>query len=127
MTLDRAVVAAIRKALDDAQGVSAAEALPLLREAADKLTELIDDSMAEAVLTDGASLRAAGAGVGLSENAVGPRLARTAALSAYANDSGRITAAAVERARYDRELGTPRTAAQPPPKPMRFSPRRRTS
>jgi hypothetical protein len=126
MTLDRAVVAAIRKALDDAQGGSAAEALPLLREASEKLTELIDDSMAEAVLADGASLRSAGARAGLSENAVGPRLARTAALGAYANDSGRVTAAAVERARYDRELGTPRTAAQPP-KPMRFSPRRRTS
>ena len=125
MPLDAAGLAAIRTALEAAEDVSATEALPLLREASEKLTELIDDSMAEAVLTGGASLRSAGARAGLSENAVGPRLARTAALSAYANDSGRVTAAAVERARYDLELGTPRTTAHPP-KPMRFTPRRRT-
>lgn len=128
MPLDPASVAAIRDALARAEAVGAdrtADALPLLREAADRLTELIDGSLAEAVIADGASLRAAGAQAGLSENAVGPRLARTAALAAYADPRGRVTAAGVERARYDRESGTPRTAEQPP-KPMRFTPRRRT-
>lgn len=125
MPLDPAGLAAIRTALDAAQGVSAADALPLLREASEKLTELIDDSMAQAVLANGASLRSAGARAGLSENAVGPRLARTGALGAYANDSGRVTAAAVERARYDLESGTPRVTDRPA-KPMRFTPRRRT-
>lgn len=131
MPLDDTTLAAIRKALDDAEAVAAAragsaqEALPLLRDAAERLTKLIDDSMAQAVLDEGASLRATGARAGLSENAVGPRLARTPALAAYANPDGRVTAAGVERARYDLETGTPRAAAQPP-KPMRFTPRRRT-
>lgn len=128
MPLDPAPLAAIRAALDKAQAAGAhrvADALPLLRDAADRLTELLDDTMAQAVLEEGDSLRAAGAKAGLSENAVGPRLARTAALAAYANADGRVTAAGVERARYDLETGTPRAPAQPP-KPMRFTPRRRT-
>ena len=66
--------------------------------------------MAEAVLTGKASLRSAGVRAGLSENAVGPRLARTQTLGAYANDDGRVTAAAVERAKYDHEAGSPRPA-----------------
>lgn len=128
MPLDPASLAAIRAALDKAQAAGAhrvADALPLLRDAADRLTELLDDTMAQAVLEEGDSLRATGAKAGLSENAVGPRLARTAALAAYANADGRVTAAGVERARYDLETGTPRAPAQPP-KPMRFTPRRRT-
>lgn len=129
MPLDPATLDAIRRALADAERAGAdrpADALPMLREAADRLTELLDGSMAQAVLEDGESLRAAGAKAGLSENAVGPRLARTPALAAYANADGRVTAAGVERARYDLETGTPRTPDQPP-KPMRFTPRRRTS
>lgn len=128
MPLDDQTLAAIRRALDDAEAAGshrAADALAPLRDAADRLTELIDDSMAQAVLDEGTSLRATGARAGLSENAVGPRLARTSALAAYANADGRVTAAGVERARYDLETGTPRAAAQPP-KPMRFTPRRRT-
>lgn len=128
MPLDPATLAAIRKALDDAETAGSArtaDALPLLRDAADRLADLLDGSMAQAVLDEGDSLRAAGARAGLSENAVGPRLARTPALAAYANADGRVTAAGVERARYDIETGTPRAAAQPP-KPMRFTPRRRT-
>ncbi len=125
MPLDPTTLTQIRTALDSAENADAADALPLLRDAAEKLAGLIDASLAEAVLADGASLRAAGARAGLSENAVGPRLARTAALAPYAKD-GRVTASAVERARYDRESGTPRVA-DTPPKPMRFIPRRRTS
>jgi hypothetical protein len=103
------------------------DALPHLRHAADQLTGLIDDTMAQALVTGGASLRAVGAGAGLSENAVGPRLARTPMLAPYANDSGRVTASGVERARYDHETGRtpepgPETESRPP---MRFRPRTR--
>jgi hypothetical protein len=121
---------AVRRALDAAQqlmteGQDSVGALPYLREAADRLTELIDESMAAAVLTGQASLRSAGAQAGLTENAVGPRLARTLALGAYADDRGRVTAAGVERARYDLESGVPKQPAAAPA-PMRFKPRRPT-
>ena len=102
------------------------------RAAADRLTELIDDTMAQALVTGRSSLRSVGAGVGLSENAVGPRLARTPMLAPYANDSGRVTASGVERARYDHETGRapePGNASgtdQDPRPPMRFRPRRTT-
>ena len=120
---------AVRRALDAAQRLMEEDrsvgALPYLREAADRLTELIDESMAAAVLTGQASLRSAGAQAGLTENAVGPRLARTMALGAYADDRGRVTAAAVERAKYDLESGVPKQPAAAPA-PMRFKPRRPT-
>lgn len=116
-------MAAVRRALDEAEGKDSVGALPYLREAADRLTELIDEAMATAVLTGQASLRGAGAQAGLTENAVGPRLARTRTLGAYADDRGRVTAAGVERAKYDLETGQPRQPAAPPA-PMRFKPRR---
>ena len=123
---------AVRAALDAATGLDADEALPHLREAADRLTELIDESLAEAVLTGQASLRSAGARAGLSENAVGPRLARTRTLGGYANDGGRVTASGVERAKYDVETGAPPPAAKPASRspgdrPMRFKTRRSTT
>lgn len=116
-------LAAVREALDEAEGKDCVGALPYLREAADRLTDLIDEAMATAVLTGQASLRGAGAQAGLTENAVGPRLARTRSLGAYADDRGRVTAAGVERAKYDLETGQPRQPAAAPA-PMRFKPRR---
>jgi hypothetical protein len=126
MTPDPKSLDAVREALDHAVGLEADEALPHLREAADRLTELIDESMAEAVLAGNASLRSAGAAAGLTENAVPPRLARTRTLGAYANDAGRVTAAGIERAKYDHETGTPRPAPAAAPPPMKFKPRRST-
>ena len=114
----------IRAALAEAADKDAGEALPHLREAADRLTSLIDESMAEALLQGKVSLRAAGAAAGLTENAVPPRLARTQTLGAYANEDGRVTAAGVERAKYDHESGTPKPAPAPAAAPMRFKPRR---
>ncbi len=122
MTLDPRLVAAVRAALDAAEQQEAPDALPHLREAAEHLTELIDEQLAEAVLTGQASLRAAGAKAGLSENAVGPRLARTRTLGASADERGRVTASGVERAKYDAETGTPRPAPAAAA-PMRFKPR----
>jgi hypothetical protein len=59
---------------------------------------------------------------------VGPRLARTTSLSAYAApDGGRVTASGVERARYDLEEGRHRLAEpDAEPRPMRFRARRNT-
>ncbi|CAN5419679.1 hypothetical protein BH11ACT8_BH11ACT8_14290 [soil metagenome] len=126
MSPDPRTVDAVRAALEAATGLEADEALPHLREAAERLTELIDESMAEAVLSGKASLRSAGARAGLSENAVGPRLARTRTLAGYANETGRVTAAGVERAKYAAETGAPPPAA-PATAPMRFKPRRSTT
>ena len=78
----------------------------------------------EALLAGKVSLRSAGAAAGLTENAVPPRLARTQTLGAYANEDGRVTAAGVERAKYDHESGTPKPAPAPAAAPMRFKPRR---
>jgi hypothetical protein len=114
----------VRAALAEAVGKDADEALPHLREAADRLTALIDESMAEALLTGKVSLRSAGAAAGLTENAVPPRLARTRTLGAYANQDGRVTAAGIERAKYDHESGTPKPAPAPAAAPMRFKSRR---
>lgn len=117
----------IRSSLEAAAHLEPDEALPYLRDAADHLAELIDESMAQAVLSGKASLRSAGRRAGLTENAVGPRLARTRALGAYADAKGRVTASAVERARFEQEIGTPRPAPDEPPRPMRFRPRRPTN
>jgi len=116
----------IRASLAEAVGKNADEALPHLREAADRLTALIDESMAEALLSGKVSLRSAGAAAGLTENAVPPRLARTQTLGAYANEDGRVTAAGIERAKYDHESGTPRPAPPAAAAPMRFKPRRKS-
>lgn len=116
----------VRRELDAADGLPPDEALPHLRAAAETLASLIDESLAAAVVHRGASLRAAGQKAGLSENAVGPRLARTSILGAYANDDGRVTAAGVERARYDAETGAP-PPAKPAAPPMRFKARRPTT
>ena len=117
----------IRASLEAAARLEPDESIAYMRDAADRLTELIDESMAQAILSGKASLRSAGKRAGLIENAVGPRLARTMALGAYADSKGRVTASAVERARFEQEIGTPRPAPDEPHRPMRFRPRRPTS
>ena len=117
-----------REALAAADPADPAAALPRLREAQEHLSAAIDEAMAAAVV-EGETLRSAGALAGLSENAVGPRLARTRTLAAYQSEDGRVTAAGVERARYDVERGrhTPLPPGAAPPAPMRFRPRRPTT
>lgn len=105
---------------------SATQALPALIEAQQQIAQAVDEAMAAAVLEEGASLRQAGQLADLSENAVGPRLARTTRLRAYATPEGRVTRTAVERARYDAELGRPAPEPQAPPAPLRFRRRRDT-
>jgi hypothetical protein len=124
----RTAVQRAREALEGVDLGDPATALPRLREAQDLITAAIDEAMAAAVV-DGETLRSAGALAGLSENAVGPRLARTRTLAAYQSEEGRVTAAGVERARYDVEQGRhqPLPPGAAPPAPMRFRPRRPTT
>ena len=124
----RAAIDAAEAALAGADAEIPSAALPLLRIAQEHVTAAIDEAMAAVLVSEGGTIRTAGALAGLSENAVGPRLARTRLLAAYGSDSGRVTAAGVERARYDLEEGRHRVAADSPdpPKPMRFRARRTT-
>ncbi|CPW92753.1 hypothetical protein [Mycobacteroides abscessus] len=115
----------IREELRHAESATAAESLPHLRTAVDLASQLIDEHMAEAVIGGQLSIRAAGAQVGLTENSVGPRLARTPQLNPYARGDGRVTASEINRARYDREAGIPAPALpESQPEPLRFKPRR---
>jgi len=111
---------------DAAVATSARDVLPLLSRAQEQLTSAIDEAMAAAVLEEGTSLRQAGHLANLSENAVGPRLARTARLMPYATAEGRVTRTSVERARYDAETGRPAPAPNHPIEPLRFRRRRDT-
>jgi hypothetical protein len=110
--------------LQRADPSSPADALPHLREAQLRLTGAIDEAMALAIVEQGASIRQAGQWAGLSENSVPPRLAMTQSLAAYSDDTGRVSARAVERARYDRERGTEPPLAAAPRPPMTFRRRR---
>ena len=115
----------IRAELAKAEVAEPSESLPHLRAVLEETGRLLDEQLAKAVVDEELSIRAAGAGAGLTENAVGPRLGRTAMLGAYARPDGRVTAEEVRRARYDKARGespTPAGAA----KPMRFKPRRST-
>lgn len=122
--LDDLIDRATRSLEGARQTESAIEALPLLIAAQQQITQAADEAMAAAVLEEGASLRQAGQLADLSENAVGPRLARTARLRAYASPEGRVTRTSVERARYDAELGRPAPEPGNPPAPLRFRRRR---
>lgn len=86
----------------------------------DIVPRLWDDTRAEGQGLWGAQL------AGLSENAVGPQLARTPSFSACASPEGRVTRASVERARYDAELGRPAPTNGQPAEPLMFRRRRDT-
>ena len=121
-------VKAAQEALAQVDPDKPSEALPLLREASENLTEAMDAAMAAVILEEGSTIRQAGQLAGLSENAVGPRIARAPALAPYSEVSGRVTARGVERARYDLELGRkPEKDKNEPAKPLRFRARRPSS
>lgn len=103
---------------------TAAESLKHLRFVLTAVGELLDEQLARAVVDDEMSLAAAGKSAGLTENAVGPRLANTARLAPYVTTSGRVTAEDVKRARIDKYARTPLPPAAPA-EPMRFKPRRK--
>ncbi|BBZ03847.1 hypothetical protein MCHIJ_32840 [Mycolicibacterium chitae] len=116
----------IRNDLANAETAASAEdALRHLRSVLTEVSQLLDDQLARAVVDDEMSIAAAGKSAGLSENAVGPRLASTPRLSPYVSAGDRITAEDVRRARNDKHAGTPLPPA-PAHEPMRFKPRRNT-
>lgn len=120
-----ALISDAADALEHAKAsTTAKEALPLLSMAQEHLTRAIDEAMAAAVLEEGTSLRHAGQLANLSENAVGPRLARTARLMPYATPERRVTRTSVERARYDAETGRPAPTPDHAVEPLRFRRRR---
>jgi hypothetical protein len=119
--------ARIRSELARAEKADPATALTHLRAVLDDVGGLIDETLADAVVDAELSLRAAAEKAGLTENAIGPRLATTAKLAGYAAD-GRVNAKGVIRARYDKETGiAPPPAPTPDAKPMQFKRRRRTT
>lgn len=124
--LDGLIGRATRSLADARRCPTAAEALPHLIDAQQDLNRAVDEAMAAAVLEEGVSLRQAGQLAALSENAVGPRLARTTRLRAYATPEGRVTRTSVERARYDAELGRPAPTPETTTTPLRFRRRRDT-
>lgn len=116
----------IRSHLDQAESAdSAAQVLQHLRSVLIEVGQLLDEQLASAVVDDELSLAAAGKLAGLTENAVGPRLAGTARLAPYATSAGRVTAEDVKRARRHKHAGTPLPPAAT--EPMRFKPRRKTN
>ena len=116
----------IREYLSEAEAAeSASESLQGLRSVLIEVGELLDEQLARAVVDDEMSIAAAGKSAGLTENAVGPRLASTARLAPYATGNGRVTAEDVKRARYDGRAKNPLPPAVPT-EPMRFKPRRNT-
>ena len=104
---------------------SAAQTLQHLRSVLTEVSELLDEQLARAVVDDEMSLAAAGKNAGLTENAVGPRLANTPRLAPYVTTGSRITADDVKRARNDKHAHNPLPPATPS-EPMRFKPRRTT-
>ncbi|MGU3499440.1 hypothetical protein [Mycobacterium sp. C31M] len=114
----------IRTDLTQAEtATSADDALRHLRAVLTEVGQLLDEQLARAVVDDEMSIAAAGKSAGLTENAVGPRLASTARLNPYVTSGDRITASDVRRARNDKHASTPLPPA-PPVEPMRFKPRR---
>lgn len=117
----------IRRHLDRAEAAdTAAEALQHLRAVLTETGRLLDEVLASAVVDDELSIAAAGKSAGLTENAVGPRLANTARLAPYASGQGRITAEDVKRARRHKYEGKSLPPVAPP-EPMRFKPRRKSN
>lgn len=105
------------------KAASADQALQHLRSVLTEVSQLLDEQLARAVIDDEMSIAAAGKSAGLTENAVGPRLANTPRLNPYVTSGERITAEDVKRARNDKHARNPLPPA-PPAEPMRFKPRR---
>ena len=117
----------IRSHLEQAEASdSTAQVLQHLRTVLNEVGQLLDEQLANAVVDDELSIAAAGKHAGLTENAVGPRLANTARLAPYATTGSRVSAEDVKRARQDKYTRQPLPPAAPA-EPMRFKPRRKAN
>jgi len=76
----------------------------------------LNEAMAQAALA-GYSLRAVADMADMAPNSVAPRLARTFSLGGYGDPDGRVTAAGVQRARYDQQEDRQPSV---PAEPLRF-------
>lgn len=63
--------------------------------------EQATDELTAQLIAAGVSVRATAHARNLAPNSLPPRLARTASLGAYADPDGRVSGAAIARARYD--------------------------
>lgn len=115
-TLAGDALAAARAALQRIDPSDPEDTVRCLRAARDALDAALNEAMANAALT-GSSIRSVADMAGLAPNSVAPRLARTASLSGYVDADGRVTAAGVQRARYDHQEGREPSV---PAEPLRF-------
>ena len=88
--------------------MQAVEQLSRAREAVDAA---LDEAMARAAL-EGASFRSVASRAGLAPNSVAPRLARTTALSPYADPAGRVGQRRRRARPLRRRTGPPRTSCR---------------
>jgi len=93
-------------ALAEVDLTSSTAAVTSLTRARDAVQSALDEAMAQAVTREGASLRQVAALAGIAPNSVSPRLARSAALSAYSRD-GRVDAQGIALARADHQQDAP--------------------
>lgn len=112
----RARLDALAVALAEVDLSDPTDTLARLNTAREQLDGAITEAMAAAALA-GASLRSIAGAVGLTENSAPPRLAASRLLGGYADETGRVRAGAISRARYDRESAV----AEPPAGPLRWT------
>jgi hypothetical protein len=105
-------------ALREVDLTSPSSAITSLSAAREAVQSALDEAMAEAVTSEGASVRQVASLAGIAPNSVSPRLARSTTLSAYAQQ-GRVDATGIALARADRHQ-------QEGGAPMRFVRRRST-
>lgn len=87
-------------ALDEVDLTSSTAAITSLTRARDAVQSALDEAMAAAVTTEGASVRQVATLAGIAPNSVPPRLARSATLSGY-SQAGRVDATGIALARAD--------------------------
>lgn len=105
-------------ALGEVDLTSPSAAVASLTQAREAVQSALDEAMALAVTSEGASLRQVASLAGIAPNSVSPRLARSTTLSDYAQQ-GRVDATGIALARADRNQ-------QEDGAPMRFVRRRST-
>lgn len=104
-------------ALEQVDLTSPTAAVTSLTRAMDAVRSALDEAMALAVTSEGASMRHVASLAGIAPNSVSPRLARSTTLAGYAQQ-GRVDATGIALARADRQ--------QAEGAPMRFVRRRTT-